>query len=380
MDDDDLAGGVRSVVHVGPNLLPVPPPRGGAIERKMWSLARAQVALGLDAKVVAVAAGVPQQPPPHPEIVVVPRSERGRFDVRAAWSIVRARPDVVHLHSRPEIALVLRAMGYRGAVVLSFNFPIMLPGVVHRLAGGGYSRGVGRALARLVDLFLPESQFAAAEFEARGGLLPSGRTAVLWNGTDCPDEPPRPRPTRPQALFVGRFVRQKGADLFVAASERLEEWDFVAAGPRGEFHADGPEPEGGDGLGRVAHRGPLPDAAVADLMACATCLVLPTREWEVFGMVLVEALARGTPVVASEAGGPPEILAGCPIAHFFTPGDVDGLVAAIEAAARDTDAGRIAGQEFARRFCWPVLGRRSVELYGCAVRLGRRPRKPAATA
>jgi len=369
---------VRSVVHVGPNLLPVPPPLGGAIERKMWALARAQVALGIDAKVIAVSAGDPQEPAPHPEIIVVASPNRAIFGLRSAWRIRREHADIVHLHSRPEIAVTLRLLGYRGAIVLSFNFPIQLPAVVHRVAGGGYGRGLGWILTRVIDLFLPESRYAAEEFRSRGGRIPVGRGAVFWNGTDCPPVQPRNRPERPQALFVGRFVRQKGADLYAAASERLPGWDFVAIGPRGEFHSVGGDPTAVTNLGQVDHLGPQPDAIVARHMASATCLVLPTREWEVFGMVLVEALALGTSVVASNAAGPPEILAGCSAAHFFPPGDLGGLVAAIEAAADDSDDVRRAGQRFVQRFSWPTLAGTSLALYerAEALRAGGRRSPP----
>jgi glycosyltransferase involved in cell wall biosynthesis/SAM-dependent methyltransferase len=368
---------IHDVAHVGPNLLPIPPPMGGAIERKMWSLARAQIGLGVNATIYAVGTGLPQQPPPHPRVVVVNRRDRGRFELETAWRIARQRPDAVHLHSRPEVAVALRAFGYRGLIALSFNFPLMLPAVIHKLAGGGYGRGVGRGLSSAIDVFLPESEYAGREFVARGGSLPRARTAVLWNGTDCPSDPPRRRSGRPQALFVGRFVRQKGADLLVSASERLPGWEFVAVGPRGEFHTGSGDTTGVAELGRVEHRGPQPDAVVAELMAAATCLVLPTREWEVFGMVLVEALARGTPVVASDAAGPPEILAQCPAAHFFCPGDVDSLVAAIEAAGLDGEDDRGSGQMFAQRFCWSAIAARSVELYERALsdRSSRRHRR-----
>lgn len=342
----------------------------------MWSLARAQVQLGIDARVFAVEAGHPQQDPPHPAVVVIAQRNRARFGISAAWRIARHAPDAVHLHSRPEIAVALRTFGYRGPIVLSFDFPLMLPAVLHRVGGGGYGRGLGWGLTKVIDLFLPTSDYATLEYRARGGRIPPGRGPVLWNGTDCPEPPPRPRPEKPQALFVGRFVEQKGADLFVAAGERLPDWSFVAVGPLGEFHTGPGDPTGVAALGRVDHRGPLPDAEVAELMAGATCLVLPTREWEVFGMVLIEALAHGTPVVASDAAGPAEILPGCRAAHLFPPGDLDALVAAIEAAGKDDDAVRHEAKEFAQRFSWPSLAAQSLELYGAA-QAGRSRRRTA---
>jgi len=70
---------------------------------------------------------------------------------------------------------------------------------------------------------------------------------------------------------------------------------------------------------------------IPDVMADLDVLALPSIEPESYGLVLVEALASGTPVVATDHGGPPEIVARAApgTARAVPPGDADALAAAL---------------------------------------------------
>jgi glycosyltransferase involved in cell wall biosynthesis len=98
------------------------------------------------------------------------------------------------------------------------------------------------------------------------------------------------------------------------------------------------------GLPGVHWLGPRRD--VADLMADLDVLVQASTEPEPFGLVIVEALSSGTPVVATAAGGPLEILGGAPAAagRLVPPGDAaalaDAVVALLPAAPRGAAARR----------------------------------------
>lgn len=120
---------------------------------------------------------------------------------------------------------------------------------------------------------------------------------------------------------------------------------------------------------RVIFAGPKPHAEVAKLMAQSALLVLPSRA-EAFGAVLVEALACGTPVVATRCGGPEDFVT--PEVGQLVP--VEDEVALAEALATVLrERGRFAPDVLRRyaleRFAWPRIVDGWLDAYACA--LGR---------
>jgi glycosyltransferase involved in cell wall biosynthesis len=90
-------------------------------------------------------------------------------------------------------------------------------------------------------------------------------------------------------------------------------------------------------LGGVLLAGPTPDARA--LMGWFDVLAVPSRT-EAFGSVAAEALAAGTPVVASDVGGIREYLRGSPAGALVPPGDPPALAAALKASLDASAAGR----------------------------------------
>ncbi|HVN86590.1 MAG TPA: glycosyltransferase family 4 protein [Candidatus Binatia bacterium] len=126
--------------------------------------------------------------------------------------------------------------------------------------------------------------------------------------------------------FVGRLVEQKNVPLLLSAVARIPDSVCVVVGGgalRAELERQATQ------LGIDARfLGQLPNAEA--LMPAFDVLCLPSR-WEGLGLVLLEAMVRKVPVVGSRAGAIPEILGGGEFGGLFDSGDVDGLVAAINA-------------------------------------------------
>lgn len=155
---------------------------------------------------------------------------------------------------------------------------------------------------------------------------------------------------------AGSFRQRVGIDdtaPLVSAASRIDTWKGVdvlidsipllrASRPDVQFAIAGPPVAGkeayGEDLARRARAFPGVHwlgarSDVAELMADSDVFVQASTSPEPYGMVIVEALACGTPVVASDAGGPVEILAGLPLSagRLVTPGDPSALAGAVAA-------------------------------------------------
>jgi glycosyltransferase involved in cell wall biosynthesis len=198
-----------------------------------------------------------------------------------------------------------------------------------------------RRLALVVLLHLPlgdevgaPPELAARERDVLGAATAviatspwAARRAVALHGLDpdrvtvaAPGVDPAPRAHGGDGttlLCVGALTPTKGQDLLIdaLASVRHLPWTCTLVGPlRAPAYVvavrDAVRWHGLDD--RVRLTGPLTGAALDTAYAAADLLVVPSRA-ETYGMVVTEALARGIPVLASDAGGLPETLGGDPV-------------------------------------------------------------------
>ena len=159
--------------------------------------------------------------------------------------------------------------------------------------------------------------------------------------------PAQPRPAWPFTfLAVGGLVRRKGLDTLLDAFAR--HWcdgadvQLVIAGDGPEWGALESRAER-LGIGRqVRFVGALSKADVREAMWEANVLVLPSL-YETFGVVLIEAMSTGMPVVATRCGGPEEIITP-EVGWLAEPGDVDSLAGALAAACERCSGAGCASQ------------------------------------
>ncbi len=155
-----------------------------------------------------------------------------------------------------------------------------------------------------VDLFLAPSRFTLQAHRARGFTRPMRHLPHFLPAVEVePGGDPPPR--RPYFLFVGRLERLKGAHVLVEAFRAYRRADLVLAGD-GE---EGPRLRRlAAGLDHVRFLGRVAQGELGALYAGATALLVPSVGYEVFGLVLLEAFARGTPAIVHDLGALPELV------------------------------------------------------------------------
>jgi glycosyltransferase involved in cell wall biosynthesis len=219
--------------------------------------------------------------------------------------------------------------------------------------------GLAAAHAARADRVITVSNYVATEIDRLLGV-PRARISVCRSGAPEWPEQPVPQPPRRDGyiLFVGTIQSRKNvAGLFEAYRRLLGRLDAV---PKLVL-AGGVEPESAGELdsitasplaGRVEHLGYVPEDRRRDLYAGARLLVLPSFE-EGFGLPVLEAMASGVPVVASNRGALPEVVGGAGL--LVEPADPGSLAAAMERLIVDLPfAARLASEGVirAREFTW----------------------------
>ncbi|CAA9491501.1 MAG: Glycosyl transferase, group 1, partial [uncultured Solirubrobacteraceae bacterium] len=231
-----------------------------------------------------------------------------------------------------------------------------------------------RALARRADAVIACSRFMGAHVTEVFGLDPA-RVRVIANGIDAPAAAPR-RAAREDGerlvLLVGRLVYEKG---FQVALDALPAVLAAVPGARFVVAGSGPYEEElraqAERLGlldRGAFLGWTGDAALAELYAAADVCAVPSL-FEPFGLVALEAMAAGCPVVAADTGGLREVVPDG-TGLRVRPGDAGDLARALAEVL--TDPGRAvtlaaAARAHAAGFGWGAAARRTAEVYAQVV-------------
>lgn len=212
----------------------------------------------------------------------------------------------------------------RGPVPRCFYTPH--GGTLHfspRSAEGIFYFGVERLLARVTDGLIFESAYSRRIYDEKVGLR--GRPSrVIPNGLSDDDfQSIVPAKDAADVLFVGELRHLKGVDVLLRALEQLNKERPVTA----VIVGGGPEAEAFKALAlslgldqRVTFPGVMP---ARDAFKLGRLIVVPSRA-ESFPYIVLEAAAAGLPILASNVGGIPEIVAGTDMA-LLTPGDADVL-------------------------------------------------------
>ena len=306
----------------------------GGVQVQVLGLASALREIGVDARILAPSDG----PPPAPGIMSLGPTHRfpsngsiapitvGKAAVSRTLEGLRAfRPDVVHLHEPLQ-------PGANHTALLGTDIPAV--GTFHAAHPGrnGWYDTFRKPLGLMVDRLAVRT---AVSVEAQRNVEASfgGVCDILPNGVDLgvfETADPWPSPT-PAIVFVGRHEPRKGLGVLLDAFAGLERdavlW-VVGEGPQtAELAAR-----------RVAHvdwLGRVSEAEKARRLSGATVACFPSIEGESFGVVLLEAMASGTAVVASDLTGYRHVARGGREAVLVTPGDAAALRAGLRRVLDD---------------------------------------------
>jgi phosphatidylinositol alpha-mannosyltransferase len=184
---------------------------------------------------------------------------------------------------------------------------------------------------------------------------------------------PAPRPAamavdRRHVLYVGRLEPRKGVDRLIHAMSAVQE---RVPRVRLAIVGDGPDREAVDALARslsvdVLFAGSVADDDLAGYYQSADVVCSPALADESFGLTMLEAMAAGRPIVASNVAGYAELLAPAGAARLTPAGDADALAAELFHVLTDAMLARTLGERGAaasKKYDWTAIAKRLEGIY-----------------
>ena len=351
---------------VSPYSLTVP----GGVQQQVLGLARSLRAKGHEVRVLGPCDGPPPDAFVTPLGNSLPTAVNGSIaplapDASAALRTIRALNDeafdVVHVHEPlvpgPSLTALLVKMA---PVVATF----------HSAGESAAYRTFSRQLkwvASRIDIRVAVSKDAVELAQRYIG----GDYEVLFNGIELGDySTPSTSPRENAIFFIGRHEERKGL------SNLLEALAQLPPDVRLWIASDGPQTAelkirfGSDS--RIEWLGRISDSEKISRMSRASVFCAPSLHGESFGVVLLEAMAAGTPVVASNLDGYRNVATDDETALLVETGNVASLASALARVLDDSQlAARLTanGREHAQRFSMDTLADRYIEMYERALHM-----------
>jgi glycogen(starch) synthase len=288
-------------------------------------------------------------------------------------------PDVVHAHDWvvADAAVTLRASLRRPLVV---TLHATETGLHHGHLATEFSRwrhdvecGLAADAAAIVVCSLDmrsEVTHGLGADPARVVVVPNGVDPDAWATTVSQRDAARRALGVGDArlvVLVGRLEHEKGGHDAIEALSLVEAPAHLVLVGEGARRADLQAHAQRLGLGdRVHLPGRLPDVGVAAVVASADVALVPSR-YEPFGLVALEAMAAGTPVVAAATGGLRDVVADGVTGRLVPPGTPTALAEAIDALLADPAVRRRLTERAAAavrdRFDWAVVAAATAQVY-----------------
>jgi spore coat protein SA len=364
---------LKSIAFVVPEMLPVPPVKGGAVEHWVHEVSQHVAALGVEVTVLSRPADTAGAP--NVRYIGLAWGVFGRYFLRLKQSLSQRNPvryfakainvieysisvrraltnlntDIIYIHNDPVIAALVKRKNNDTLVLHMHNDHLTMPGL-----------GVlcSRAL-RNVDLVLCVSDYIR-DRAIRKFPSCAWKFQTVLNATD-------PHLFRPYSdsetdsvrkkigflrgqfvfLYVGRLTEEKGLHVLIEAFSSISSRygcarlvisgsSFFADAPKTAYEAmivDKAAPLGD----KIRFTGFLPHSELRLLYSLADCVVVTSVWQEPCALVVLEAMASETCLIATRVGGTPQLVADGKTALLVEPGDVPALVEAMERVMVDSE-------------------------------------------
>jgi phosphatidyl-myo-inositol alpha-mannosyltransferase len=273
--------------------------------------------------------------------------------VRLRRELRAGRFDVVHVHEPPAPLISWDAVTFRGAPVVGTFHAYSTKAIPNHIATLLGARRIFNQLS---------ARIAVSEAAAwTGRRWFGGDYRIIPNGVDLGAAPDGPKALADhmRLLFVGRAEERKGLPVLLSAFEALIEQvpsrlTVIGADPE-EISRRVANPEV---AARIDAVGNVSDEELWRRLGDADVLVAPSLAGESFGMVLIEAFAAGTPVIASEIAGYRDVVSDGVDGVLVPPADPQALAEELQRFSLEPEPRREmgeAGRRSAERYAWPRI-------------------------
>lgn len=356
------------VMLVAPEDLPIPPTRGGSVQIYLSHLCAA-LADRKHIHITLISPGNAAQSkacahPPYRHIVV--KGDKKTYWRRVHRLVKAGEPDVVQIDNRPLEALHILAANPHRRVVLNLHSLTFL-GPRH------IKTAEARTILHKADAVVCNSRNLAETIARRYKLKHNWQRHVIYPGvhsTAHTSALTRGHSTDTmRVLFVGRVIRQKGVHIAIEAIRQQHRQNNVSLTIVGKTHTWEKTYRkqielDAKGL-PIEFVGFVPPHELAELYKKHHLLICPSQKHEAFGLVNIEAMNHGLPVIASKLGGIPEAVGkhgGVLVSRYQMPGEFAKAIDKMRDPKRYYKMSKYALRH-AQKFTWKKTARKFDHLY-----------------